>query len=116
MADMEITNERINGYPLLKVDGRVVLSTSPQLRKALRRWVRRKASCIMVDVSEVRRMDTSGVATLIECQRDMQEYGGRLLLVGLNSHIGDALSLAGVEGQFEVFADEREAAAALPAE
>ena len=106
----------MNGYPLLEISGNVDLHTSSQLRKALNEWVRNKATCILVEVREVERMDTSGVATLIECQREMEEYGGRLLLLGVNHHVGEALSLAGVENQFETFEDEEHAAEKLPAE
>lgn len=113
---MEIRNSRVNGYPFLEVSGRVDLHTSSKLRSALNQWVSKKASCVLVEVDNVSHMDTSGVATLIECQREMKEQGGKLLLVGVNHHVGEALSLAGVEDDFEVFQSRQQAAEELPAE
>ncbi len=113
---MEIRNSRVNGYPFLEVSGRVDLHTSSKLRSALNEWASDKASCVLVEVDNVNHMDTSGVATLIECQREMKEHGGRLLLVGVNHKVGEALSLAGVEDEFETFESQQEAAEELSAE
>ena len=113
---MEIEHSRVNGYPFLELSGRVDVDTSSKLRKALHRWVKKKATAILIGLDGVGYMDTSGVATLIECQRQMEEYGGRLLLVAVDHQITEALSLAGVKDEFEVFEDRQHAADQLPSE
>jgi len=99
---------RVNANPVLTLQGEMDFRSSPGVRKVLRRWVKRKSAGFVVDLSGVERMDSSGVATLIECARDMEKYGGRLVLSGVGASVRDAFSLAGVDDLFEVVDDPKE--------
>jgi len=112
-GSIELESARIAGIPLLRFAGHMDFRNCPEARKALRPWVKRKSRAIIVSLRGVERMDSCAVATLIECVEDMGEYGGKLLLVGINSSITDAFALAGVSDLFEVFEDEEQAAASL---
>jgi len=93
---------QVNANPVLTLQGKMDFRSSPEVRKILRRWVKKKSAGFVVDLSGVERMDSSGVATLIECAREMEKYGGKLVLSGVGASVRDAFSLAGVGELFEV--------------
>lgn len=112
-GEVEISQEQTDGNAAVRVRGTVSMENSPALRNVLQRLVKGKAPAIIVCFEGTDHVDTSGLATLVECSQNMQVYGGRLLVAGLNSQVADAYSLSEVEGAFSVFDTEAEAAAAL---
>jgi anti-sigma B factor antagonist len=72
--------------PAVTVSGRVTVDSSPVLRSALLRLLRRPtAPVIVVDLSGVSRLDLSGIATLLEASKAAREHSVRLRLVGIQS-------------------------------
>jgi anti-sigma B factor antagonist len=68
----------------VSVSGRVVIDTSPRLRAALLQAIRKRFSpVIVVDMSDVSYLDTSGVATLLEASRLARAHACRLRVLGL---------------------------------
>ena len=110
---MQIEQKNLRGHPLITVQGRVSLDNSPLLRKMLRPLLKKKAAVLLVDLSKVEHIDSSGVATMIECLQDIGGYGGRLLLVGVNGDVANAFSLAQVHDVFETFDAVADAVASL---
>jgi anti-sigma B factor antagonist len=85
----------------VSVAGRVVIETSPALRATLLDVIRRRVSpVIVVDVSRVSYLDTSGVATLLEASNLARARAVRLRLVGLT---GEPKILAQVTEMDRIF-------------
>ncbi len=66
---------------------------------------------IVLDVSDVRHVDSRGLGELIECFRAAESRGGAVKLLGVNGRLSDLLVITKLASVFECF-DTREAAIA----
>lgn len=81
---LEIATTRGRPESRVSVSGRVVIDTSPRLRAALLDAIRKPLSSVLVvDMSGVSYLDTSGVATLLEASRLARAHACRLRVLGL---------------------------------
>ena len=99
---------------VVEVRGQVDLYTSPRMREALVGLAGRKAPAVLVDLSAVEYMDSSGVATLVEGLQLAKQYGGQFKLAGLSPAIRDVFRFARLEKVFEIYEDVPSAIKALP--
>ena len=68
----------------VRVSGSIVIDTSPQLRVFLLDAIERRVSpAIVIDLSRVTYLDTSGVATLLDAARVARTHAVRLRVIGL---------------------------------
>jgi anti-sigma B factor antagonist len=68
----------------LSVTGRLVIESSPRLRASLMMAIRTASSAVLViDLSALSYLDTSGVATLLEAARVASAHEVRLRVTGL---------------------------------
>jgi anti-sigma B factor antagonist len=68
----------------VRVAGSLVIDTSPRLRALLLGAVEKRGSrAILIDLSRVTHLDTSGVATLVEAARVAHAHAVRLRVIGL---------------------------------
>jgi anti-sigma B factor antagonist len=102
------------GAEIVQVRGQVDLYTSPKMREALVGLTTRKAPAVLVDLSGVEYMDSSGVATLVEGLQLARTYGGHFMLAGLSPAIRDVFRFARLEKVFEIYEDVAAARRALP--
>jgi anti-sigma B factor antagonist len=66
---------------------------------------------IVLDVSDVRHVDSRGLGELIECFRAAQSRSGAVKLLGVNGRLSDLLVITKLASVFECF-DTRDAAVA----
>jgi len=112
-GEVEIRQEPLGANTVVRVSGTVTIENSPKLREVLKKLTDAEAPGVIVSFEGAQVVDTSGLATLVECSQNMRAYGGRLHVAGLNSHLADAYSLAEIEGAFATSDTEAEAAEAL---
>jgi anti-sigma B factor antagonist len=94
-------------YAVVYLTGSVDMSCSPQARKAILDGLQKYGS-LVVDLSEVEYVDSSGVAVLIEGYQIAQKQGRRFSLVGVSEGAMNVLRLARLEQVFPIFATEAE--------
>jgi anti-sigma B factor antagonist len=106
---MEIKQRTAGDGVIVGLSGEVDMSTSPDARRAFLDLVEKKTKKILVDLSQVTYIDSSGLATLVECFQNTRRYGGQLRLFGLNDNIKDVFSLARLDTIFDIRKSEEEA-------
>jgi anti-sigma B factor antagonist len=106
---MEISVERMGGVFILVVSGEVDWNTSPELHKTLIPLFAENPEAIVLDLSGVSFMDSSGIATLIEGLQSSMRSEIPFRLSGLIPTIKHALKIANMDDLFDIF-DSREAA------
>jgi anti-sigma B factor antagonist len=99
---MNVTVEPLVKGVLLNVEGQVDMHTSPELRTRLRESLAKKASPIVVDLTKVGFIDSSGLATLIEALQAVGKYGGRLRLCGLAPAVKNLFKLSNLISIFDI--------------
>ncbi|MBI4614936.1 MAG: STAS domain-containing protein [Planctomycetes bacterium] len=94
------------------VSGEIVLMSSPRLRDVLKDLTGKKEPRIVVDLKDVPYIDSSGLATLVECYRETKRYKGVLRLAQLATNVREVFRMARLDTVFEIFASTEEALAA----
>ena len=74
--------------------------------------IKERPSRLVVDVSQVSYVDSSGLAVLINAMRDMEDYGGLFMLAGVQDDMQAILESARLEKFFLIFPTVAEALAA----
>jgi anti-sigma B factor antagonist len=99
---LEIAKTEQDGVTLITVAGEVDLYTSPQLRSAIVESVPARTSTVAVVLTDVRYMDSSGVATLVEGLRSARDNDRAFRLVSPSEAVMKVLRLAKLDSVFEV--------------
>ncbi|HTV56050.1 MAG TPA: STAS domain-containing protein [Terriglobia bacterium] len=97
-----------DGSTIVDVTGDVDMGTSPSLRKTLLESLK-KTPRLVVNLREVRYVDSSGIASLVEVLKEARDKGKRLILFGLNPAVREALQLTRLTKIFEILGTEEEA-------
>jgi anti-sigma B factor antagonist len=107
---VEINNTKTaEGVEVLSLQGDVDMHVSPQVRDALLSVFKTNAKGVLIDLSDVPFMDSSGIATLVEGLRWSKNEGRRFILVGLQDTVSHTLKLAKLDSFFEIFPSQEEA-------
>jgi anti-sigma B factor antagonist len=103
---VEIVTEKIDVGFLLKLKGDVDMNTSSDVRLALAEVFAKGSvgmKALLIDLSQVRYMDSSGIATLVETMQNCMKKGARLRLFELSPPVRDVFELARLASVFEIF-------------
>ena len=109
---VQISTRQVGVAIVLDVVGDIDLYNSPAVRKALLSALREKrAPRVVVNLTAVRYIDSSGVASLVEGLKISRELGSRFVLFGLSSAAREVFELSRLIKVFEVVDDEAKALA-----
>jgi len=102
---MEFTREEKQDLTIVHLTGEVDMRSSPELRKELREVSDTSVPQVAINLQNVSYIDSSGIATLIECLKHVAQYGGKLTLIGVNDDIYPVFELAHLTDVFELKRD-----------
>src|SRR6266567_4071229 len=108
-ADPMPRKDRPNVLPL---EGEIDLHVSPNVAASLNMMIEKKPKQLIVDLARVTYIDSSGLAALIEGMQNVQEYGGKLALTGLQEPVRTIFEIARLDQVFRIFPDVDAALAA----
>jgi anti-sigma B factor antagonist len=80
---------------------------------ALAAMIEKKPTRLVVDLSAVSYIDSSGLAVLIEGMQNVDAYGGKFILAGLQDNVKPIFEIARLDRVFIIFPDVDSALAAL---
>ncbi len=103
------STERPNVLPL---EGEIDLHVSPRIAATLAAMVDEKPQQLVVDLSKVTYIDSSGLAVLIEGMQNVESYGGQFALAGLQENVRPIFEIARLDQVFRIFPDVDSALAA----
>lgn len=96
-------------WSVVAVRGEIDLHTAPQLRERLVALVEDGASRVVVDLTEVGFMDSSGLGVLVGLLKRVRESGGQLAVVCGEGTVLKVLSITGLDQVIPVSASLDEA-------
>src|SRR3954449_2422042 len=95
--------------------GAIDLHVSPELRASLRAIIDdEKPKRLVVDLSQVPYIDSSGIAVLIGAMQSLEHEGGLFLLAGAQDGVRTIFESAKLDQYFRLFPDVEAAVAAPP--
>lgn len=115
---MEIRERRAGTVVVVDVVGRMVLTEGESdslLRDRILAFVDEGSLHVVVNLSQVGQVDTSGLKQLLSAHLTASRRGARLLLANPTRRIRDVLAITRLNTLFEVFETEAEALESLAA-
>ena len=110
-VDLDVMTDKVPGGWLVEVSGEIDLHTAPALRAALDSVVAEAAAAspggadVLVDLSGVGFMDSTGLGELVGAHKALGRAGGRLHLVVTSDRVARLLSLTGLDEVLDVHRD-----------
>jgi anti-sigma B factor antagonist len=101
-----------NGHAVVALAGELDLSTIPRFEGHLLEELRDRES-VIVDLTRLTFIDSSGIGVLIKAHRAVNSAGGLHLVVSDGSQVERVFTLAGIGSALPIFLDRDAAIAAL---
>lgn len=98
---------------VINVQGEVDVYTAPKLREEIHKQLDQGATKIVVDLTNVAYMDSSGLGVLIGALKRAREENGDLVVASPNPRISRILDVTGLSKIFNVQADTQQAVGTL---
>ena len=109
MNEMAIETLRGPSESRISVTGRLVMESSPRFRASLMNAIRTATTAVLViDLSALSYLDTSGVATLLEAARVASVQGVRLRVIGLTGEPRMLAQIAELDVIFRAYGSDLE--------
>lgn len=110
---MQISARRLDKTTIFDVSGDIDFVNSPEVRQTVLREIRENHTArVIVNLRQVRYIDSSGVASLIEGLKASRDLGSRFILIGLSTSAREVLQLSRLTKVFEIYDSEEQALAA----
>ncbi len=106
---MQISARRVDKTTIFDIVGDIDLANSPQIRKAVLHEIREERTPkVVMNLTKVRYIDSSGVASLVEGLKASRDAGSRFILFGLSPAAREVLQLSRLLKIFEVYDNEEQ--------
>lgn len=101
---MECNIHHEKDYAIIQLRGEVDMSTSPKARKSILSCLKKKQA-LLVDLSGVDYIDSSGIASLVEGYQYARDHTQNFALIGVSEIAMSVLQLARLDRVFPIFKD-----------
>ena len=81
------------------------MHVSPIISASLNEMIANKPKHLVVDLSRVTYVDSSGLAVLIEAMQKVNKYGGKFAIVGMQQTVRSIFEIARLDQVFRIFPD-----------
>lgn len=98
----QVLSEKRQEATVLTPRGDIDMSCSPHFREALKQAQESRPKKLVVDMTSVGYMDSSGLATLVEAMKVTRTGGTRLVLCGLSDRVKAIFEIARLEKYFTI--------------
>jgi anti-sigma B factor antagonist len=115
MSDLNITTRDDRGVTVLDLTGKIALGeTSQQLHTKLRELADEGNKNLLLNLANVRVIDSSGLGTLVAGYTTVERSGGILKLTNLSDKASELMTITKLYTVFDVFDDEKAAVNSFP--
>ena len=109
---MKILARRNDKTTIFDLSGDIDFANSPAVRQSVLREIReRRSPRVVMNLTQVRYIDSSGVAFLVEGLKASRDLGSRFILIGLSASARHVLELCRLMKLFENYETEAQALA-----
>jgi anti-sigma B factor antagonist len=90
---------------VLLLQGDIDLHVSPAITASLNAMIKKKPERIVIDLSRATYIDSAGMAALILAMQDVEAYGGKFFLSGLQETIRSIFEISRLDRIFRIVPD-----------
>jgi anti-sigma B factor antagonist len=113
MPGLRTEAARVGGAPALALEGEIDVATAGALTARLEEFILDSEGVVVLDLSEVEFIDSSGLAALLRARGVLGREDRSLILVCPEGAVRRALALTGIEELFAIVATREAAASRL---
>ena len=88
---------------VLPLEGDIDLHVSPAVTESLNAMIKKKPERIVIDLSRATYIDSAGMAALILAMQEVEGYGGKFFLSGLQETIRSIFEISRLDRTFRIF-------------
>ena len=99
-------------HKILPLEGEIDLNFSPAVTKDLQSAIKERPDKLLIDLSKVSYIDSSGLAALLGGMQGVEFYGGKLYLVGMSDSLRPIFESSRLDQVFRIVPDIDSALAA----
>jgi anti-sigma B factor antagonist len=104
---MKASNRQVNGVTVVDMSGRITLGEgSVILREAVKDLLGKGQKKILLNLSDVTYIDSSGIGELVSAFTSVRNQGGELKLLKLTKKVHDLLQITKLYTVFDIKDDE----------
>jgi anti-sigma B factor antagonist len=100
-----------DGVDVVEISGEIHVSTAPRLREALGAVIERGEGKLVLDLTAVEFIDSTGLSVLLNGLRLINQRQGHMALVCRNPTVLRLFEITSLDTTFEIFADRPQAIA-----
>jgi anti-sigma B factor antagonist len=105
-----MTTRQVGDVTVIDAAGRITLGEGATIfRDTIRDLATKGGKKVLVNLSEVSYIDSSGIGEMVSGFTTVTNHGGQLKLLGLSKRVKDLLQITKLYTVFEVFDDEASA-------
>jgi anti-sigma B factor antagonist len=112
VTPLAVERSRVDGYELLSVEGELDIATAPRMLSALNEAIAEMATPLVVDLTHVMFMDSTGLALLMNARRRVVRLGHGFAIICPKGPIARVFEIADMVGSLRVCPDRETARAA----
>lgn len=109
VKNMQFTQDEQAGNMIIRCEGRLDATSSPQLEAALNALVEKKQSKIAIDFEKVDYLSSAGMRLLLSMTKRLKTEGGKLVLCSIHDDVMGIIRMAGFEQILNIYGTEQEA-------
>ena len=99
-TDLTIDTRREGEAVVVSLGGEVTVFSSPALRERLHKVRDERPARVVLDLSDVQYVDSSGVATFVDALRQIRGAGGEMVLAGVSERVRGVIEIARLDTLF----------------
>lgn len=101
-VDVSVSRTTDGGVPVLAVSGEVDVYSAPTLKERFAELINSGASTLVVDLTGVAFLDSTGLGALVEARALTGDAGGSLLIVCTQERIMKLFTITGLDSVFTI--------------
>ena len=104
---MKVSTRQVNGVTIVDLSGRITLDEgSMELRDTIKRLAGQGQKQILLNLSDVHFIDSSGIGELVSAFTSTRDQGGEVKLLNLTRKVHDLLQITKLYEVFDIRDDE----------
>ena len=105
---MELNIRKLGKHKIIAPKGEIDMYVAGKLKKEILEKLSSRDVSLILDLTRVNYIDSSGIALMIDLKNAMREYGGQFSILNLSNSFQNALKWAALEGMFQIYTSEEE--------
>lgn len=103
LVEFGVTAASCGRWEVLTVRGEIDMATTPRFRQRLLGVIGAGCQCVVIDISGVEFIDSTGLGVLMGGAKRVRSAGGDIRLVAAGSHLTELIKLTRLDRVLDVF-------------